>query len=175
MLILFLSKLYMQAMLPFLPLYSYTSPLLKGPIRSSSCPLMENWVPKSDSSVLLLDSESIGDSETDLVTDNDMVSDAFDSNFANSEYDDDAESTSEDNSCATDDNVRQDIARRKMLCKGWWYDLYDAKNQSAVDHGESIEEQIDSGALVAQEEMVLAQDDAESNRLFWDACIAHGY
>lgn len=147
-----------------------------------SSPLMEkNWVPKSDSSASLSNLESMGDSETELVMDTDMVLDTFVSNVIDStdNYDlDDAESTSGDDSWATNGNIGQDM-RRQMLCKNWWYDnLYDAKKiERIVDDGEIIEGQRDSMVLVAPEEavVVVAQDDAESNRLFWDACIAHGY
>lgn len=143
---------------------------------------MENWVSKSDPSVSVSSSESIGDSETDLATDtNTVISDAFVPNITNSDvYDDDAESTSGDNGCATtDENVRHDHTRTQMLCKNWWYDLYDTKQRVLDDHGEIIEEQRNrdnSAVLVAEKEAVAAaRDDAESNRLFWDACIAHGY
>lgn len=137
--------------------------------------LMEkNWVPKSDSSATLSNLESMGDSEAELAIDTDMVLDTFVSNVIDSDdYNDDAESTSGDDSWATNGNIGQDM-RRQVLCKNWWYDLYDAKKR-IVDDGEIIEGQRDSMVLVAREEAVVAEDDAESNRLFWDACIAHGY
>jgi organic radical activating enzyme len=116
--------------------------------------------------------ESTGDSEADMVPDT-AVSHLCDITKPNtsSTDDEDAESTSEEfvDAKEIEDEADKNKRRRSWLeasCKT-------IREESSFAQMVGKKEMDDKEA--ARKEAVEAQGDAESDRRFWEACIAHGY